>query len=322
MKIILTGGAGFIGSCLLWKLNKEGYDKILLVDDLKDGSEKEKNIEGKKFTDYLDKSELPKLVDRNKLKDYGLILHMGACSSTTGTDESYYLENNYGYTKKLAEYCLKNGIRFQFASSGATYGDGSKGFSDDDKVTPSLEPLNFYGKSKQLFDIWVLENKLQDKLVGYKFFNVYGPNEYHKKEMRSLICKRFDDVVREKKIKLFKSYNPGYKDGEQRRDFIYIKDALDAVYYFIENPDKAGIYNVGTGKAHTWNELADALFGALNIPINIEYVEMPESLKDKYQYHTEAEIGKLRSAGYKKEFTSLKEAVKDYTTYLKNKSYL
>ncbi|MCB4792692.1 MAG: ADP-glyceromanno-heptose 6-epimerase [Elusimicrobia bacterium] len=321
MKIILTGGAGFIGSCLLWKLNKEAHEDILLVDEL-DKSPKWKNLVGKKYTDYIDKDELLKLIEKNKLKEYKLIIHMGACSSTTGDDAAYYLKNNYEYTRKLAEFSIKNKTRFIYASSGATYGDGSLGFSDDDKITPTLQPMNIYGYSKQLFDLWVLKNGLQKKFVGFKFFNVYGPNEYHKKEMMSLICKRFDDVLRDKKIGLFKSYRKDYEDGGQKRDFIYVKDVCDAVYYFVENKNKAGIFNVGTGKAHTWNELADALFSALNIHLKIDYIEMPEVLKDKYQYITEAEISKLRKTGYKKEFTPLKEAIKDYTTYLKDKSHL
>jgi ADP-L-glycero-D-manno-heptose 6-epimerase len=322
MKIILTGAAGFIGSCLLWRLNREGYDKILIVDHMENSPLKQKNIQSKKYTDYLDKHDFIKRVEKGQFKDYGMILHIGACSSTMGSDKSYYMKNNYGYTKKLAEFSLKNNIRFQYASSAATYGDGENGFSDEDAVTPGLKPLNLYGESKHLFDMWVLENKLQDKFVGYKFFNVYGPNEYHKKEMRSLICKRYYDVVRDKKIGLFKSYNPEYPDGGQKRDFIYIKDALDVVYYFIENPDKAGIFNVGTGRAHTWNELAEALFEAIGIPLNIEYIDMPEILKDKYQYFTEASTEKLRGAGYRKQFSPLKDVMKDYVSYLKNKSHL
>jgi len=319
MKIILTGGIGFIGSCLLWKLNQEGIDNIILVDELGDKL-KEKNLVGKKFKDCISKDEFVNSLD--KFRDVDLILHIGACSSTILTDEQYYINNNFEYTKKLAKFCLKNNIRFLYASSAATYGDGSLGFSDEDIDTPKYKPLNYYGWSKQNFDLWVLKNKLQDAFVGFKFFNVFGPNEYHKGDMRSLICKRFDDVVRDNKIKLFKSYKGEYPDGGQKRDFIYVKDAISMVFYFIEHPDKAGIYNVGTGEARSWNDLARALFSALNIPLNIEYIEMPEILRDKYQYFTQAEMSKLRRAGYDKPITSLEDAIMDYTKYLKEGSYL
>jgi ADP-L-glycero-D-manno-heptose 6-epimerase len=321
VKIILTGGAGFIGSCLLWKLNKEGHDDILVVDEL-GKSAKWKNLVGKRFSDYIEKDDFIKLIEENKFKEYKTILHIGACSSTTGEDASYYVKNNYEYTRKLAEFALKNKARFLYASSAATYGDGNLGFSDNDNITPTFKPLNMYGYSKQMFDLWLLRNSLQNKFVGFKFFNVYGPNEYHKQEMMSLLCKRFDSVVRDRKIGLFKSYRNDYKDGGQKRDFIYVKDAIDVVYYFIENKNKSGIYNVGTGKASSWNELAEALFESLNIPLKIDYIDMPEVLKDKYQYITEADMAKLRKAGYKKDFTPLKTAVKDYVTFLKDKSYL
>ncbi|NQU17871.1 MAG: ADP-glyceromanno-heptose 6-epimerase [Candidatus Saganbacteria bacterium] len=319
MKIILTGGMGFIGSCLLWKLNQEGLEDIVVVDELGDKL-KEKNLTGKKFKDCLSKEQFIKSLD--KFRDVDLILHIGACSSTILTDEQYYIKNNFEYTKTLAEFCLKNNIKFLYASSAATYGDGSLGFSDEDKDTPRFKPLNYYGWSKQNFDLWVLKNQLQYKFVGFKFFNVFGPNEYHKGEMRSLICKRFDDVVREKKIKLFKSYKNEYPDGGQKRDFIYVKDAIKMVFYFIEHPDKAGIYNVGTGEAGSWNDLAKALFSALNIPLNIEYIEMPGLLRDKYQYFTQADISKLRNAGYSYSITRLEDAIIDYSNYLKERSYL
>jgi ADP-L-glycero-D-manno-heptose 6-epimerase len=321
MKILLTGGAGFIGSCILWKLNREGLDDVLVVDEL-GKSDKWKNLVNKKFSDYMEKDDLPALLEQNKIGKFDLVIHMGACSSTTGQDATYYAKNNYEYTRKLAEYCLANKAKFLYASSAATYGDGETGFSDDDKITPSLKPLNMYGYSKHMFDLWVLKNGYDKKFTGFKFFNVYGPNEYHKQDMMSLICKRFENVVKDKKIGLFKSYHPDYKDGGQQRDFIYVKDAIEIVYYFVENKNKAGIFNVGTGNASSWNDIAEALFSALNIPLNIEYIDMPDILKDKYQYFTQAETSKLRKSGYEKEFTPLKDAVKDYTTYLKDKSYL
>ena len=319
MKVILTGGAGFIGSCILWKLNKEGYDKIIVVDEM-NSSLKEKNVEGKKFLDFIDKNDFINKV--GKFSDYNLVIHMGADSSTMGTDINHYMKVNYEYSKTLAEFSIEKNMRFLYASSAATYGNGELGFSDNDKTTPKLKPLNFYGQSKQKFDMWVLENSLQNRFAGFKFFNVYGPNEYHKGNMRSLICKKFDSVVKDKQISLFKSYKQGFKDGEQKRDFVYVKDAINAVYFFIENPSKSGIYNIGTGKAHSWNDLSEAIFNAIDIPVQINYVEMPEILKDKYQYFTEAEIGKLEKAGFKEGFMSLKDAIKDYSEYLKNKSHL
>lgn len=321
MKIILTGGVGFIGSVLLSKLNHEGLDDILLVDELNDPV-KEKNIKEKKFKDLIDKDEFIRLVEKNKFSGYDLILHFGACSSTILTNRDYYQRNNFEYTKTLAKYALQKELRFLYASSAATYGDGSSGFSDEDSETIKLKPLNFYGESKHQFDLWVLKNKLQNKFVGFKFFNVFGPNEYHKGEMMSLICKRFEDVRREKKIRLFKSHKKEYPDGGQKRDFIYVKDAVKMVYYFIEHPDKAGIYNVGTGEARSWNDLAKALFSALNIPLNIEYIEMPEILRDKYQYFTEAKMDKLKKAGYDNPTASLEDAVADYVSYLKERSFL
>ena len=319
MRVVLTGGMGFIGSCLLWKLNQKGLDDIVIVDELGDHL-KEKNLIGKKFKDCIDKDQF--LARLDSFKDVDLILHIGACSSTILTDEKYYIQNNLEYSKTLARFCLENNIRFLYASSAATYGDGSLGFSDEDLDTPKYQPLNYYGWSKHNFDLWVIKNNFQKKFVGFKFFNVFGPNEYHKGEMMSLICKRFDAVRSEKRIKLFKSYKPEYPDGGQKRDFIYVKDAVEMVWYFIGHPDKVGIYNVGTGKARSWNDLAKALFSALNIPLNIEYIEMPEILRDKYQYFTQAEMSKLKRAGYDKLITKLPDAIIDYTRFLKEGSRL
>ena len=246
MNIALTGAAGFIGSCLLRKLNDEGYDDIYTVDRL-DESDKWKNLVGKTFADYIDADDFIDLVLDGATPDLDAVFHLGACSSTTLSDSYYYQKNNYEYTRMLAEFCLENDIRFIYASSAATYGDGSCGFSDDDERMPDLRPLNMYGYSKHMFDLWVLRNGVQNSVVGLKYFNVYGPNEYHKGDMRSLICKRFEDVRRDKRIQLFKSYHPDYKDGEQKRDFIYVKDAVEMTYYFLEHPDTAGIFNVGTG---------------------------------------------------------------------------
>jgi len=321
MKIVVTGAAGFIGSCMLRKLNDMGHDDIIAVDRL-DESMRWKNLVGKRFADYIDADDLlDELLDGRERLIPDMIIHMGANSATTGTDTREYMDNNYQYTKMLAEFALKNGIPFLYASSAATYGDGECGFSDSDEVTSNLRPMNMYGYSKHLFDLWAIRNKVQNTLIGFKFFNVYGPNEYHKGGMMSLVCKKFDDVVRDKTIQLFKSHRADCKDGEQKRDFIYVKDVVDAMGYFVEHPDRGGIYNLGSGKAHSWNDVVRALFQALHIPLNIQYIDLPEILRDKYQYFTEADVTKLRKAGYVKPFVALDEAVADYVSYLKNKSF-
>jgi len=295
--IVVTGGAGFIGSCFVWKLNQMGIDDILIVDRLRSG-DKWKNLVGKKFEDYIDKRDFIDYVMHDGLSDnVEAVVHIGACSSTTETDADYLMENNFLYTRILAQACLEKNKKFFYASSAATYGDGTLGFSDEDSKTPHYKPLNMYGYSKHLFDLWVLKNKLQDKLTGFKFFNVFGPNEYHKAGMRSLVHKAFPDARRKHKIRLFKSYHPDYPDGGQKRDFVYVKDVLNVMAYFFQNPDIGGIYNIGTGKEQSWNELAKAMFKALGVEGNIEYIEMPDELKDKYQYFTEADLTKLRRVG-------------------------
>lgn len=322
MKILLTGGAGFIGNCLLWLLNNKGYSDIMVVDHLGTSS-KWHNLTNKHFTDYFEKDDFFNLIQRDMFPtDIDLIIHFGACTSTIETDASYMIKNNYVFSKNLAGWALQHNKRFIYASSAATYGTGEFGYSDDDHITEKLKPLNIYGYSKQLFDLWVLRHNLQKKFVGLKFFNVFGPNEYHKGEMRSIIAKTYEYVKQKHSIRLFKSYRPDFADGEQKRDFIYVKDAIEIAYYFIEHEDTCGIYNVGTGKARTWNELAYALFDALHIKPNIEYFDMPEELKSNYQYFTQADITKLRKAGYKKEFYHLKDALKDYAGYLGKKAYL
>ncbi len=278
---------------------------------------------GKDFKDYLEKDDFLKLVLEDKIdKDIEMVVHLGACTSTTCFDATYMMKNNYEYSKTLAKWALRKKIPFLYASSAATYGSGEDGFSDEDEATPRLKPLNIYGYSKQLFDLWVLKNRLQNRVTGFKFFNVFGPNEYHKGEMMSVIAKSFEKIVKEKKIRLFKSYRKDYADGEQKRDFIYVKDAVDIIYYFIEHPKKTGIFNLGTGLAHTWNELAEGIFSALGIPTKIEYFEMPEEIRDKYQYFTQAKLNKLKRTGLNHKFFEFKQAVKDYVGYLKNQAYL
>ena len=322
MKVLLTGGAGFIGSCMLKRLNNAGIKDIVVVDHLGNSS-KWKNLVGKNFQDYFEKGKFLDKVESGALdKNIDAVVHFGACSSTTEQNASYMMENNYVYTRRLAEWALKKRKRFMYASSGATYGAGEMGYSDSDDVTPKLTPLNVYGYSKHLFDLWVLGNKLEDQFVGLKFFNVFGPNENHKGDMRSMVQKGYGQIKSTGKIKLFKSHKPEYGDGEQKRDFIYVKDAVELSYYFLEHPDKAGICNIGTGKACTWNDLAEALFNALGMKTNVEYIDMPEILRDKYQYFTEAEIGKLKKVSGDHKFFDLKDAVKDYVSYLENGTYM
>lgn len=320
--IVITGGAGFIGSCILARLNLMGWTEIMVVDEGEEQEAKRANLKNKQFKQYLDKKIfLQRIVEDKVDSKIEILVHMGACSSTTGTDAHYYNENNFEYTRILAEWCLKKGVRFIYASSAATYGAGEQGYKDDEATCRRLKPLNIYGESKQKFDLWVLDHHLQDKMVGLKFFNVFGPNEYHKGEMRSVIAKAYDKVATEGKIALFKSYRPDYQDGEQKRDFIYVKDAVDIVLFFMEHSEINGIFNVGTGQARTWNDLARALFSAVGKKTNIEYIEMPVALRDKYQYFTEAEMSKLRASGYSQPFTSLENAVKDYVGYLKKGSH-
>ena len=319
--IVVTGAAGFIGSCIVAKLNERGEQDLILVDHLHDGL-KEKNLEGKKYTQYHDKKDFLELVKQNQLTDVKCVIHMGACSSTTLQDEKYFEENNYQYTRTLAQWALDHGVRFIYASSAATYGDGSTDYCDDDETVRQCSPLNLYGESKQKLDRWALDEGLTDKIVGLKFFNVFGPNEYHKGDMRSVVAKAYRRVADEGEISLFKSYNEHYGNGQQMRDFIYVKDAVDIVLFFVDHAAINGIFNVGTGQARTWNDLAEALFAAVKKPSSIEYIEMPEVLKSRYQYFTQADMTKLRNAGYTKPFTSLEDAVGDYAGYLSAHRYL
>ena len=309
--IVVTGGAGFIGSAMVAKLNEKGESDILIVDELA-STAKWKNISGKKFTDYVHKDHFLEMLLNDRLPKVEAIVHMGANSSTTERDVDHLMENNYRYTRVLLEWSLRKKARFVYASSGATYGDGALGFSDADTVSPTLRPLNAYGYSKQILDQWVLQNDLQNKVVGIKFFNVFGPNEYHKGDMKSLICKAYYQIQEIGKIRLFKSYKPEYKHGEQVRDFVYVKDCTEVLWWFLNTPKANGIYNLGTGTARTWNDLAKAVFAALGIPPTIEYTEMPEEIRGAYQYHTEADTTKLRTSGCPVTFRSLEDSVKDY----------
>jgi ADP-L-glycero-D-manno-heptose 6-epimerase len=321
--IVVTGGAGFIGSAIVWKLNRMGIDKIIIVDELgKD--DKWKNLLGLSYEDFIHKDDfMAMILNRNVPFKITNIIHMGACSSTTEKDADYLMDNNVHYSQELAKYSLANGIRFIYASSAATYGDGSNGYEDDDSSLNNLHPLNMYGYSKHIFDTWIKRNGLTDKVVGLKFFNVYGPNEYHKGDMRSVVHKAFEQVRDTGKVKLFKSYKPEFKDGEQKRDFIYVKDAVEMTLHFFEHKNHNGLYNIGTGRAQTWLDLVNSVFEALNKPVNIEFIDMPEEIKSKYQYFTEADTTKIKLTGYDKKIMNLREGVGDYIkNYLLKNQYL
>ena len=310
---IVTGASGFIGSNIVSTLNAQGEDHILAVDILgKD--EKWKNLVGLRYTDYVEADAFRLALHQDTLEKVDAVFHMGACSSTTETDASYLADNNYRFTRELCEWCLRNDVRFIYASSGATYGDGSLGYSDDDEMTGKLKPLNMYGYSKHMFDLWALRNNLQNEIVGLKFFNVYGPREDHKGDMRSVVHKAFGQIQQTGVVKLFKSYLPEYKDGEQVRDFVYVKDAVEVCLHFARNQRASGIFNVGTGTCRTWLDLARATFAAMGREPKIEFIEMPASLRAKYQYRTEADISKLRQAGFDQPMTTLEDGVRDYVT--------
>ncbi len=309
---IVTGGAGFIGSAMVWKLNQMGIDDILVVDNLGE-SDKWKNLVNLRYEDYIHKNQFYKLIlEGEDPFETEAVVHMGACSSTTELDADYLMENNYRYSQMLCRFCLNHDARFINASSAATYGNGELGFNDDHKLAEKLKPLNMYGYSKQLFDLWALRGGIMDSIVSLKFFNVFGPNEYHKGDMKSVICKAFKQIGETGGMKLFRSHRSDYEDGGQMRDFVYIKDCVDVMWWFIENRDKGGIFNIGTGNARQWNELARSVFSAMEVAPDISYIDMPESIRDKYQYFTQADMSKLKAAGYEKEFTSLEDAAADY----------
>lgn len=321
--IIVTGGAGFIGSALITALNKRQITDILVVDEL--GTDRKwKNLRNLSFTDYVEKDDFLEMVIEDKLdSSVESVFHLGACSDTTETNASYLIKNNYEYSKLLGQWATEADIRFIYASSAATYGDGSAGFSDDQEKIENLRPLNMYGYTKHLFDLWARRTGLLKKITGLKYFNVFGPNEYHKADMRSFVIKAFEQINATGKVRLFKSYKSEYADGEQKRDFIYIKDAVDMTLFFYDNTQITGLFNIGSGKARTWNDLVKAVFAAMGKEPNIEYIEMPESIRNQYQYFTEADITNLRKTGYDQETTPLEDAVKDYVrNYLQKNGYL
>jgi len=311
--IIVTGGAGFIGSAIVWRLNQRGIYDIVIVDHLGE-TEKWKNLVPLRFSDYFDKSEFIESLEAGYFgNSIRAIFHLGACSSTTERNADYLIENNYRYTVRIATWHEENqGCRLIYASSAATYGDGEHGYCDKEDELHLLRPLNIYGYSKHMFDLLALRKGWLQHIVGLKYFNVFGPNEYHKGDMRSVINKAYPLVRDEGKIRLFKSCRDGYKDGEQLRDFIYVKDAVDMTLFFLDNPKINGIFNIGTGAARSWNDVAGSLFQAADRPLNIEYIPMPDNLKEKYQHYTCADMRKLRSAGCSHTCMSLEEAVREY----------
>jgi ADP-L-glycero-D-manno-heptose 6-epimerase len=310
-RVLVTGGAGFIGSALVWALNRCGCEHIVVCDRL-GLDEKWRNLTPLRFANYLEADELLPRLQSGALGKFELVLHLGACSSTTERDASYLIRNNFEFTKDLAAWALGQKARFVYASSAATYGDGSAGMDDDDAKLDTLRPLNMYGYSKQLFDLHAKRAGFLKKIVGLKYFNVFGPNEDHKGDMRSVVHKSFGQVRETGVIGLFKSYRKDYRDGEQKRDFLYIKDAVAMTLHLAANEQAGGLFNIGSGAARTWLDLARAVFAALKREPKIEFIEMPASIRGKYQYFTEANLGRLRAAGYRAPVTSLEDAVSDY----------
>ncbi len=307
--IILTGGAGFIGSVLLGKLNEAGHKDVLVVDTA--AMEDSQNLRGKQYR-FLERDALFQFLKTVKSSDVEAVLHIGAITSTTETDKALLDKYNFEYSKQLAEWCVAYGTRFIYASSAATYGDGTLGFSDANEMTVRLKPLNLYGESKRAFDAWLIQKGNDTQACGFKFFNVFGPNEYHKGAMASLVFKAYNQILETGAIRLFKSADARYKDGEFKRDFIYVMDAAQVLMWALDHPKVNGIFNLGTGHARSWNDLAATMFNAMDIPLNIIYIDMPENIQKQYQYFTEAEMQKLRSAGYTKPFQSLEDSVRDY----------
>ena len=319
--IVITGAAGFIGSCLVGFLNAKGYSNLILVDDFS-RLDKTPNLESKKF---IIKAERESFFDwlRNNQPTIDFVFHIGARTDTTEFDYAVHQHLNVDYSQKIWHYCTDNNIPLVYASSAATYGSGEFGYSDDHELPFKLQPLNPYGISKNEFDKWAIQQgSCPPFWAGLKFFNVYGPNEYHKGRMASVIWHSFNQIKKDGLVKLFKSHRPGFKDGQQLRDFVYVKDVLNVCYWLMENEPRSGIYNLGTGKARAFEDLVKATFAGLDDTVNISFIDMPEDIRDKYQYFTEANMQKLLGAGYNHSFYSLEEGVNDYVrNYLARQAY-
>ncbi|MBL7742403.1 MAG: ADP-glyceromanno-heptose 6-epimerase [Chitinophagaceae bacterium] len=315
--ILVTGAAGFIGSCMVGYLNKKGYSNIIISDDFS-RSDKLDNYKSKKYHVQVEREELFKWIGENQVS-IDFVFHLGARTDTTEFDYSIHEKLNVEYSKKMWKFCAEKKIPLVYASSAATYGGGEFGYSDSHEILDKLKPLNPYGVSKNEFDKWALQqNAAPPFWAGLKFFNVYGPNEYHKGRMASVIFHAFNQIQEKGKVRLFRSHRPDFKDGEQLRDFIYVNDVVAVCYWFMEKstePGKvpgSGLYNLGTGKARSFNDQVSAIFTALGKKVNIEYFDTPVDIRDKYQYFTEADMNKLRKAGYKEDFWSLEKGVEDY----------
>jgi ADP-L-glycero-D-manno-heptose 6-epimerase len=311
-RIVITGGAGLIGSAVLWALNRRGIDDALVVDRL-DASEKWKHLVPLRFADYVEADDFVQLATAGRnFGDVRTVFHLGACSSTTERDADFLLRNNYEYTKRLALWAAEQEARFVYASSAATYGGLEAELSDETDLY-ALRPLNAYAFSKHLFDLYAMRTGLDQRTCGLKYFNVFGPNEDHKGEMRSIVQKAYEQIRERGNVRLFKSYRPEYRDGEQQRDFIYVKDAVEMTLHLAES-GATGLFNIGAGTPHTWLELVRPIFLALELPESIEFVEMPAHLRGKYQYYTCARMARLYATGYDRPITPLADAVTDYVT--------
>jgi len=319
--IVVTGAAGFIASCLITRLNEDKFYDLVLVDDFSN-EEKNKNFEGKRFVEKVDRKEFASWLRKNE-EQVQFVFHIGARTDTTEFNKAIFDELNLTYTKELWNICAEYAIPFVYASSAATYGGGEYGYKDDTDLIPKLRPLNPYGDSKNDFDIWALQQeKAPFFWAGLKFFNVYGPNEYHKGRMASVIFHAFNQISNTKEMKLFRSHNPNYTDGGQMRDFVYVKDVVEVLYFLMHHRKNSGIYNLGSGKARTFLDLTNATFQAMNITPDISFVDTPADIRDKYQYFTEADMSKLISIGYDKPFHSLEDGVTDYVkNYLIGQKY-
>lgn len=319
--IAITGAAGFIGSYLTGLLNRAGYERLILVDDFSQ-AEKLKNLAGKKYMQQIHRDDFAAWL-KEQPGSVQYIFHLGARTDTTEMDYSIHKKLNLDYSKVIWNICTEQHIPLVYASSAATYGNGEHGYTDSHDIVKDLQPLNPYGRSKNEFDIWVLEQQSTPPFwAGVKFFNVYGPNEYHKGRMASVIFHAYKQIKEKGSVKLFRSHNPDYKDGEQIRDFIYVKDVADICYWLMQNRPANGLYNVGTGKARTFNDLVTAIFHTLNKPVQIEYIDTPIDIRDKYQYYTEADMHKLVHAGYTQPITTLEDGVSDYVSrYLEKGIY-
>lgn len=309
--IIVTGAAGFIGSCMVSYLNQQGFENLILVDEFED-EEKELNLLHKKFIVRVEREDFFDWAQREK-PAVDFVFHLGARTDTTEFDYAVHQHLNVEYSQKIWNYCTVNNIPLVYASSAATYGEGELGYDDNHEVIGQLHPLNPYGISKNEFDKWVLHQEVHPPFwAGLKFFNVYGPNEYHKARMASVIFHSFNQIKQNGKVKLFRSHKEGYEDGEQLRDFVYVKDVIAVCYWLMKNRPASAIYNLGTGKARSFNDLVKATFAGLDMAPKIEFIDMPEDIRDKYQYFTEAAMDKLKAAGYSNEFYSLEKGIDDY----------